>query len=205
MKQKIFFLLVMMNVCLLSITAQNSSGIIAGGGIGLMDTRFKNFVSANKLSSVYEGEYNYDLYIGYRYRLKPSGQFLFYDLDARFGTLSITESAYQGKQGNLIKEKEVRNNQQYYFAIGTMANIKIYKGLNFGIGFEPTYYFHHQHRNKVSPRFDIPVVAKIGYDFGSFELALSGKYGLVRNSLDDVLKSNRRSAFMLSVYIPIFK
>lgn len=192
-------------VCSIQVGAQISSGVIVGGGIGALDTKYKKLIPATGLGSVYESSYNYDLYVGYRFRIQQPNLPFFYDLDARFGTMSITETSFQGQQAHVIKEKELGNNQKYYFALGAMANVHIYKGLNLGVGVEPTYYFVHQHNNKVSPRFDIPVVAKIGYDFGPFELALSGKLGLFRNSKKGVLDSNRREALMLSVYIPLFR
>lgn len=205
---KVKILLFSVLLCIVSsiqLSAQVSSGIIAGGGIGNMDTKYQKFIPANKTGAKYEGDYNYDLYLGYRFRIQQAATPFFYDLDARFGTMSITDVSYMGVSKTSIQEKDMGNNQKYYFAIGTMANVKVFKGLSAGIGLEPTYYFAQQHRNKYSPRFDIPVVARIGYDFGNFEVSLSAKYGLIRNSLKGVLDSNRREALMLSVYIPIFR
>ena len=75
----------------------------------------------------------------------------------------------------------------------------VMKGLHIGVGLQPTYYIWE------TKTFDIPVLAKVGYNLGFAELAFSYKQGLVKNNKISPFKDSRFSNWQFSVYIPLSK
>lgn len=75
------------------------------------------------------------------------------------------------------------------------------KGLSVGLGVQPMIYLW-ETSNKV---FDVPIVAKIGYDFRYFELAFVYKQGLSKTYHVSDFRGSRLSNWQFSVYIPLSK
>ena len=85
------------------------------------------------------------------------------------------------------------------FSLTGMANYNIFKGLNIGLGVQPTVYIWEE------KFFDIPLLAKVSYDLKYVELGFSYKYGLTRNYKVPLFKDNRLSQWQFSIYIPLWK
>lgn len=138
------------------------------------------------------------LELGYRFRLQPVKSRFFYDIDLLMGYnrmeyavnyMPIGDTSYGGSSGK-------QNN--YSFSVAGAVNYNIIKGLNVGIGVQPTYYFHQ------AQFFDAPVFAKVGYDLKCVELALSYKQGLTKSYKVTPFKNSRLSQWEFSVYVPLF-
>ena len=59
---------------------QNKSGILLSGGAGTLDNEFVSPMTAGQIGRSFDLEYNYDLHLGYRYRLRQN-DWLFWDLE----------------------------------------------------------------------------------------------------------------------------
>lgn len=88
-----------------------------------------------------------------------------------------------------------------------LINYKIWKGLNCGIGIEPTEYFKTNKLmcNIYSNVFDFPIVGNLGYEFNNgMEISASYKHGfkdMYREMGYHSCSKNRD--FVISLYIPI--
>lgn len=184
--------------------AQNTSGILIGGGAGSMDTHFEKNIPLSQNGNLFDGTYNYDLHVGYRYSLKQSRLF-FWNFDALFGLKRIDKSSFRGytDNGSFLNYADAGKNLNYYIAFSPSANVNVWKGLYLGVGVAPTCYFY-QSRDK-NWDFDLPVVAKVGYDFGIMSLEASFGYGLLKDSQVPMLKNNRKKEFQLSLYVPLWR
>ena len=58
------------------------------GGAGTLDNEFVSPMTVGQIGRSFDLEYNYDLHLGYRYRLRQN-DWLFWDLDALFGIKSF--------------------------------------------------------------------------------------------------------------------
>ena len=177
-----------------------SSGIIVKAGKGEiayntpthidnMDTDIKNSYIKGKAA----------LEFGYRFRLQPNKSRFFYDIDASGGY-----SKYEYAMNFLPKENtqytgSSGSNVLLSFSLTGMANYNIFKGLNIGLGVQPTVYIWEK------KFFDIPLLAKVSYDLKYVELGFSYKYGLTRNYKVPLFKDNRLSQWQFSIYIPLWK
>lgn len=178
---------------------QISSGLLIGGGAGTLDNDFVKHLSVNQIGKQFDDTYNYDLHLGYRFRIQQK-HWLFWDLDALAGIKSI-------QKGTLLKFSDIytqyeteKRHLNYYIALSPSANVRIYKELYAGLGVEPTCYFY-QSKDK-NMGFDLPATVKIGYNFRKFSLEGSAKFGLIRHSMENLLEKNRKKEFQLSIYIP---
>ena len=139
------------------------------------------------------------LEFGYRFRLQPNKSRFFYDIDASGGY-----SKYEYAMNFLPKENtqytgSSGSNVLLSFSLTGMANYNIFKGLNIGLGVQPTVYIWEK------KFFDIPLLAKVSYDLKYVELGFSYKYGLTRNYKVPLFKDNRLSQWQFSIYIPLWK
>ncbi|WP_250719334.1 hypothetical protein [Bacteroides fragilis] len=100
---------------------------------------------------------------------------------------------------NTVYSEASGDKQNLSLSLAGTCNFQIVKGLHVGVGVQPTYYIWE------TRTFDIPVLAKIGYDFGPAELAFSYKQGLVKNNKISAFKDSRFSNWQFSVYIPLSK
>ena len=109
--KKIVFLIGLLYCTCTFISAQNTSGLLIGGGAGTLNTRFEDNIPPSCVGVAYNGTYNFDLHVGYRYRLT---------------------------QGNRLFEGD--RVLHYYVALAPSANLRIVKGLYAGLGVAPTLY-----------------------------------------------------------------
>lgn len=191
----------LMSSILISAQSQElSSGILLGGGAGTLDYEFVTPLHKGQIGRQFDDTYNYDLHIGYRFRV-PQGNRFFWDLDALLGIKSIQKGTLLDFSEVYVQYQTERRHLNYYLAFSPSFNVNIYKGLFAGVGFEPTWYFYRAKDNGMG--FDLPAVVRIGYDFGKFSLEGSAKFGLMRHSVTDLLEKNRRKEFQLSLYVPL--
>lgn len=123
---------------------------------------------------------------------------LFFDVDAGLETKKW-ESSY-GKTTGAPDMLEVHSQRYSVFAAAT-ANYTLYKGLSVGAGLAPSYYFYQDGEDN-KRHFDVPLIAKVAYNFKIFELGVSYKYGLTNSLKTDYLKSGRLQEWNLSLWIP---
>lgn len=91
-------------------------------------------------------------------------------------------------------------------SLNVVAGYKLWKGLNAGVGVEPTVYFNTTAKaNLEDNKFDIPLVVKVGYDFNWFQVDLSYKNGFNRIYRNHVVGSTGTRDLQLSIFVPIFK
>lgn len=177
-----------------------TSGLLVGGGAGTLDYEFEKPLHRNQIGDKFDDTYNYDLHLGYRFRLRQD-HWLFWDLDALFGIKSIQKAALLDFSDIYVSYQKEEKKLNYYIALSPSANARLYKGLYVGVGVEPTWYFYRSADKGMG--FDLPVTPKIGYQFRLFSLEASAKIGLLRHSVENLLEHNRRKEFQLSLYIPL--
>lgn len=201
MKKFLFLSLLLFSI---SLSAQQlkSTGIIIGVGGGriaseLPSTYAESQIDKNR-SSV---DRSAVLELGYRFRFAPTQKKFFYDLDI-LGGYSKTSSevnylpnGLESYGGSSLGQRDVS------IAIGGTFNWKLIKGLHVGVGLQPTLYVW-EASDKI---FDIPVVAKVGYDFSFLELAFSYKQGLTKKYDLFIYGNGRLSNWQFSLYIPLSK
>lgn len=177
-----------------------SSGIIVKAGKGEiayntpshidgMDTDIKNSYIKGKAA----------LELGYRFRLQPNKSRFFYDVDVSGGYSKYEYAMNFLPKGNTQYAGPSGYNDLLSFSFTGMANYNIFKGLNIGLGVQPTLYLWD---NKF---FDVPLLAKVSYDLKCVELGFSYKYGLTRNYKVTPFQDNRLSQWQFSVYVPLWK
>lgn len=180
---------------------QNKSGILLSGGAGTLDNEFVSPMTAGQIGRSFDLEYNYDLHLGYRYRLRQN-DWLFWDLDALFGIKSFRKGILTGYGSNYVTCADGDRHLNYYLALSPSANAFLYKGLYAGIGIEPTWYLYRAGDDGMG--FDLPAAVKLGYDFGRFSIEGAFKMGLIRHAETNLLEKNRRKEFQLSLFIPLW-
>ena len=119
----------------------NKSGILLSGGAGTLDNEFVSPMTAGQIGRSFDLEYNYDLHLGYRYRLRQN-DWLFWDLDALFGIKSFRKGILTGYGSTYVTCANGDRHLNYYLALSPSANAFLYKGLYAGIGIEPTWYLY---------------------------------------------------------------
>lgn len=173
------------------------SGLLLSGGIGSIKSELSSTVPNSILHT--DVSYKMGFSIGYRFRLQPHvSSRITYDLDANVG-LRNWKSSYRRN----FNEPEIysASSQYYYLSATATVNYSIYKGFKVGAGIEPTYYFK-QNGESSSKSFDIPLVARIGYDFGGFEVGVKYMHGLFNVVDTKYLESGKFRDWQLSVFIP---
>jgi hypothetical protein len=188
--------------CVLTSNAQTIAkhGLIIGGGMGDIKSELKSLpdVKYNDVS------YKSGFALGYRLRLDPGIKPFFIDADINIGaklwkssySISLTEPA------SYYDHVLVGASSQYYYvSVGGTFNYSIYRGLSAGVGIEPTYYLY-QEGETSSNKFDAPLVGKIAYDFGKFEIGVGYKHGLTDVIKTDRIKSGKLRDIQVSLFIP---
>lgn len=179
-----------------------SSGLLLSGGAGTLDNEFVNDLKDDRIGQSFDNTYNYDLHLGYRFRLRQN-HWLFWDLDGLLGLKSMQKGTLLDFSGTYAQYQVEKRRLSYYMALSPSLNASIYKGLYAGAGVEPTAYFYRSADSGIG--FDLPVTLKIGYDFGCVSIEGSAKIGLLRHSVENLLEKNRRKEFQISIYIPLRK
>ena len=141
---------------------------------------------------------DFTLGAGYRWRLNrpDTGWFFDLSLSARYGRYSYgfrylssdVHTTYVGGEG-------IRNLWSASFA-GSVGRY-LFRGLNLSVGVEPTFYFYDK------SFFDLPVFARLAYDFRFMEVAVQYKWGMTRKFNMSPFLRNRLSGWECSVYIPL--
>ncbi|MDR3140874.1 MAG: hypothetical protein LBU37_04000 [Tannerellaceae bacterium] len=184
--------------CVLTSNAQTIAkhGLILGGGMGDIKSELKSLPDVKYSDLSYKSGYA----IGYRLRLTPGIHPFFIDADANIGmktwkstdAILIDPASYAvSSQYNYVLVSA--SSLYYYASVGGTFNYSIYRGLSAGIGVEPTYYF--------SQGFDAPLIGKVAYDFGKFELGVSYKHGLA-DVITDRIKAGKFRDIQFSLFIP---
>lgn len=141
---------------------------------------------------------DFTLGAGYRWRLNrpDTGWFFDLSLSARYGRYSYgfrylssdVHTTYVGGEG-------IRNLWSASFA-GSVGRY-LFRGLNLSVGVEPTFYFYDK------SFFDLPIFARLAYDFRFMEVAVQYKWGMTRKFNMSPFLRNRLSGWECSVYIPL--
>lgn len=205
--KKVFYVFLFALCGMLTGYSQVSSGILVGGGAGTLNTKFENTISPAKVGTIFDGTYNYDLHLGYRFRIQQTQRF-FWDLDALVGMKCLKKSILTATQENSVHPGylaygDLYRDYNYYLGVLPTFNVNIYKGLNAGVGIQPTWVFYRSKSDNGD--FALPAVVKAGYNFGPLSLEASVKFGLLRDGVNEVISRNRSTEFQLSVYVPLFK
>ena len=197
-------------------------GLLLNVGIGDEDSKI------NKTgASWYELGYKAGFSVGYRLQIKkPTLHSFHYDMDVNIGAKLLKPSTYSS-----VGSGTVGCTPDYFSSINGTANYSFIDNLSIGLGVEPTYYFSRtipggifyngsfedSDTNKDFDRiedfgtnkdfvrknkFDIPVVAKISYNFKKFEVGIYGKYGMVNVLETAHFKYGKYRDVQLFVFIP---
>ena len=198
--KKILFLL----SCLLLFPAVSQSQIKSGFVIGGMDSWMhkREVRSGESPRGEKDGpwKHRFSFNVGYQFQ---------FDLPKKF----FVDAAllYQARRFNIEYTESTDNTYENTKLFNSMAlngvvGYKLWKGLKLGIGVEPTLYFNtNMGYNLEDNKFDIPLVAKVGYDFNWFQLDLSYKNGFNRIYRNYVVGKPQTRDIQLSIFIPIFK
>jgi len=229
MKRKlvVFFALF---ISVMAVSAQLSQhGLVLNGGIGLVDTKLKPELSWDDykykagISVGYRLRFNkptpkifhYDLDVNSGIKFLNAFRYRPYTVSNN----EVSDVIYLGSQGK---------REDLFISVGGTVNYSIIKNLSIGLGIEPVYFYKHRRHffktdlSSVSygygdfefegsglaeemdsnNKIDIPVVAKVAYEFKKFEVGITGKNGLVNVFQSPYLKSGRYCELQLSLFIP---
>ena len=201
MKKCILLIVLIMTILPVFSQQLESTGIIVGAGKGYVSSdlgkKIDGFPFDSKLSSLKRKGL---VELGYRFRFAPRKKKFFYDIDI-LGSYSKTDYTCAVLTGDPMTTYVGTSGyeNQLSVGIGGTFSYKIVKGLNVGLGLQPTLYIWDMSK-KV---FDIPVVGKIGYDFKFMELAFSYKQGLMNNYKISYFNNCRLSNWQFSIYVPL--
>lgn len=206
--KKLLFTFIAITCLTISMSAQElRTGILLGGGAW-------GGVNAKANSSTIEN-YNYinnnfksSFMLGYRFRLHHYDVPAFLDLDAVVG-LKNWESSYINSDNdygnNPGNESQVGNFEAkynyVYAGISATANYYFYKKLNLGVGIEPSIWLN-KYTGSNSKTFDMPLVAKIGYDFKFIEVGLTYKHSFINSVKTPYLDSAKFNDLQVSIWVP---
>jgi hypothetical protein len=213
--RRTFYLFV---ICIVSFLCRQASaqekGIILGGGSGYLSYKLaqdSHGQAALDAGGSGNAIYQYNLFAGYKYRIENVGSRFFYDLDTYLG---FKKSSYKFSSDISYIEKDVMNNtihawsrgdgikgsmEYFYLSFNASINYRILDNFYAGAGIEPTLY---QSSGAPITKFDVPLSAKAGYDFGRFELALASKFGMMNILKSSEFHSGRFTDFQVSVFVP---
>jgi len=204
-----------MFVIVMSMSAQLSQhGLVLNGGIGRVKHQYRTDYVSGQSGYQYEDgdntwkEYNYKsgFSAGYRLRFKmPVLKSFHYDLDMNVGANVLKSTNFifthtPNEDGYAIYNKVgYSSSAPYYFtSIGGTVNYAIIRNISMGLGIEPTLYLNKAMKNYV----DIPVVAKVAYDFSVIEIGIIGKYGLANVIQSSDGGPTKLREIQLSLFIP---
>ncbi|MDY3070218.1 MAG: hypothetical protein SOR57_11355 [Parabacteroides sp.] len=197
--KKYIFLFIMM-LFSLSAFSQNKSGILFGGGLG-----FEQALNMNQDHDLYKkgcqfkDRYDFDVYMGYRFRI-DSRKSIFFDIDPLLRVQKLKSVDYfspesQIESGFMTSEANDINLQ---ISLSSTINYKIKDNFYIGLGLEPTW-------NVITEgkKFDIPLLGRIGYDFGKFDIAVTYRQGFFNIFDQSRFTKGRSSDINISVFIPL--
>ena len=216
-------LVIILAIGCLSLNAQTLArhGLLLNVGIGDEDSKIDKTGA-----SWYELGYKVGFSVGYRLQLKkPTLHSFHYDIDVNIGAKILKPSTYSS-----VASSTGGYTPDYFSSINGTVNYSFIDNLSIGLGVEPTYYFNRTipggifyngpyedfDTNKDFDRieafdtrdfvrknkFDIPVVAKISYNFKRFEIGIYGKYGMINVLETAHFKYGKYRDVQLFVFIP---
>ena len=207
------FLTCTLFIGVMCVSAQLSQhGLIVNGSIGDEDSK----IDKPPGGSWYELGYKAGFSVGYRLRFnKPTLHSFHFDMDVNIGARILSPVSYSpygiGGGGSYTPDR--------FISIGGTANYSFIKKFSIGLGVEPAYYFKKGIPGSITfpghvedidwsryfdrkNRFDIPVVAKIAYNFNRFEVGIVGKYGMINVLETEHFKYGKFRDVQLSIFIP---
>jgi hypothetical protein len=217
-KAKIIILCIIVHVGGMYAQMEHRSGLLLGGGriSSTHDEQVKFDVIRDKadVNPLFDAE------AGYRLRLQPKDRKFFVDLDLLAGLRMIKTAYYQNwfdPETPLIRGHRTSQITHGYirFSFNPTFNYNFFDGWYAGVGVEPTFYTASPgsisgsggkeegiDRHRKFSGFDVPLTARLGYDFKYMDVAFGYKYGL-RNVLAPVyFDSGKVNAWQLQVFIP---
>lgn len=202
MKQKnlLLALLFLFTSCPMWSQIMKSSGIIVKAGKGEISYNTPSSIdgmNTDTKDSYIKGKIALEL--GYRFRLQPDKSRFFYDIDIAGGYNKYEYAMNFVPKGNIQYAGSSGYDDLLSLSLTGIANYNIYKGFNVGLGVQPTVYVWDK------KFFDVPILAKVSYDFKCIELAFSYKCGLTQNYKVTPFKDTRLSQWQFSVYVPLWK
>lgn len=213
MKKKFYlFVFTCMLLFPLVSNAQLKSGIVIGGSDSWMHkSKINSLLLSGEKDLKWDHRFSFNL--GYQFQYEFKNHFLIDAAllyQARRVNIAFQEQGFEpnidyGEQqpGGAIYDKSKLFNG---LSLNVVAGYKLWKGLKAGVGVEPTIYFNTKVKDNLEDnKFDIPLVAKIGYDFNWFQVDLSYKNGFKRIYWNHIVGNTQTRDLQLSVFIPIFK
>lgn len=213
MKKKFYlFVFTCMLLFPLVSNAQLKSGIVIGGSDSWMHkSKINSLLLSGEKDLKWDHRFSFNL--GYQFQYEFKNHFLIDAAllyQARRVNIAFQEQGFDpnidyGEQqpGGAIYDKSKLFNG---LSLNVVAGYKLWKGLKAGVGVEPTIYFNTKVKDNLEDnKFDIPLVAKIGYDFNWFQVDLSYKNGFKRIYWNHIVGNTQTRDLQLSVFIPIFK
>lgn len=199
-------------VCVtLSVSAQLRTGLVLGGG-AWGNINAKANASTLENMDIIDVNFKSSFMLGYRFRLHHNSMPGFLDLDANVG-LKNWNSTYGSSDGygkNAMEGDEDYNqpapfsgakSNYLYTSISATTNYYVVKKLSLGVGVEPTVWISKSGEEN-SKTFDMPLVAKIGYDFNFLEVGLTYKHSFVNSVKSNHLDSGKFNDLQFSIWIP---
>lgn len=198
---KTSYLIVIFILFHLSASSQIKSGPIIGIAGSWLE---KGNVNGNSYGTQYgekDGKWKSQVsfQVGYQFLFPLKNNFV---LNASILYLSRgLNVAYNNSYDDKIDESKRLN----ALSANGMINYYLIKKIPFGVGIEPTYYFNTEMANNSGNRttFDIPVVMKIGYDFGIMEVALLYKHGFKSIYRNHIVRKTASRDIEISLFYPI--
>ncbi|MDR0891772.1 MAG: hypothetical protein LBN24_04080 [Mediterranea sp.] len=177
------------------------SGIMIEGGVGHTSAQYFYSFPLNDI------DYKASVAVGYQFRIRPIlSKHFFIDVNPMIGVrfqsskYAYSDVDYYNGWGFL----HTGGRTFYHLSLGGMANCSLWKGLNIGVGVEPTYVFA-QEEKETNLKFHLPLVGKLGYDFGPVEVAVKYKHGLTNAIKNSFVKSGKFREWQLSLFVPLFR
>lgn len=178
--------------------AQIRTGLLVGGGSGSIYNRSVDpnvDVNTAYPLSRFSTQYQFNTSIGYRFRLEPVQSRFFYDFDVLAG-LKMIKFKQLGDGGALISTEG--SDIFPSVALAAFANYRIIQGAFVGIGVAPTCII-----GPDKSMFDIPVSAKVGYNFNNkIEFSFNYQYSMLNAFKTKEYTGGRFSEWSVSVFVP---
>jgi hypothetical protein len=192
-------LIVLLSLIPLFLCAQNRNGLTISGGNGT----FRDWDVTTGYLNTGDKENKLNFELGYKFRFQPNNSASFYDLTLNAGLYTYSYSS----TGTYLPLGEAPdfysfsgNYKNYYFSLNGGYNYTLYGGLFAGAGIEPT--IHYRDGAPEKYKFDIPVTAKMGYNFKFVELAFIYKLGFTDVINPGYFSSGKLNTWQVSLFIP---
>lgn len=180
--------------------SQIKSGIVIGGMDSWMHKREVRSGESPYGEKDENWKHRFGFSIGYQFQFDLPKRF-FVDAALLYQARNLNV-AYTESFGETYENTKLFNSM----ALNGVVGYRLWKGLKIGAGIEPTLYFNtDMGYNLATNKFDIPVVAKLGYDFNCFQVDLSYKNGFKTIYRNYVVGKPQTRDLQVSIFIPIFK